>query len=275
MIGVHRKIDLSSENQEVFVSFLIHYCLDIKLSDEETASPIGVCLECLDRLKFIYNFKELCRRNHEQYFRNSDVQLSETHQGISSIVKEEPNCSHSVIKQHNEFELLQDMKPDLNARDRREEENRKNAQRQRDKRANETLEERLLRTKRAAEQARRRRQKLRKENPDEYKKRLARAAELKRIRRSGLSYEEQKFEELNAALKESDQLIDSISTQEGIELKNKFKDSSKPRHRLAKTPQSYELQAVKEEATVANFGCYNNETHSIGSWQSESMYSES
>lgn len=269
LIGIQRKIEVNSESQGVFVTSLIHNCLDIKLNDEADY-PIGICLECLDRLKFIYNFKELCKKNHEQYFRNSNLHLNETSQELTaSIIKEEPICTHSVIKKHNEFDLLHELKPDTNARDRREEENRKNAQRQREKRANETLEERLLRTRRAAEQARKRRQKLRKENPEEYKKRLARAAELKRIRRSGLSYEEQKFEELNAALKESDQI--DLSVHEDSELKDKI-DSSKQgavRHRLLKTQQNYELQPVKEEGG-ANF-CYNN-SESIGSWQS---YSES
>lgn len=275
MIGIQRKIEVNSENQGVFVNYLIHYCLDIKLCSGETASPAGICLECLDRLKFIYNFKELCKRNHDQYF--SNLQLNETNQELTaSIIKEEPICmTHSVIKKQDDFELLQELKPDITARDRREEENRKNAQRQRDKRRNESLEERLLRTKRAAEQARKRRQKLRKENPEEYRKRLARAAELKRIRRSGLSYEEQKFEELNAALKESDQLIDSLTVHdENNDLKDKIDKQDSGRLRLSKNQQNYELQPIKEEGSAGNFVCYNN-SESIGSWQSESMYSES
>lgn len=187
-IGINSTVNVEAE--EVSVLYLILYCVDIDLNADSSTNPSTVCMQCIDRLQFMYNFKQFCRKNHTEYFAQQTLEFRRQDDD-RIFIKNEPS-------RQDEYEhLLIELKPSLpivqeSARSkRRVEENRKNALRQKEKRANETAEERAERTRKTAEQARMRRFKKKLERPEEHALSLARTAELKRMRRNNLSSEEQ------------------------------------------------------------------------------------
>lgn len=224
------KVEVDSENRAVSVKFLIHHCLEIDVNRDGSTITKEVCLECVDRLIFIFNFKELCKKNNEFFSYSTTRTILDVDE---NIIKEEPRFSQPIVSFEEGNELVEVFKPEdparLKRRDRREEENRRNAQRQRDKRASETPDEREARRKRTAEQARLRRSKRRQENPEDYAKHLAREAEMTRRRRQNarlsvssndqLRYEEQKHQELTMAIKTEDQRIEGSRQLESHSVK--------------------------------------------------------
>lgn len=231
MMNANGKVEVDSESRAVSVKFLIHHCLDIDINCDEPATSKEICLECVDRLIFIFNFKELCKKNNEFFSYPTTRTILDVDE---NVIKEEPRFTQPIVSLEEGNELLVEVyKPEDPARqkrrDRREEENRKNAQRQRDKRASETPDESEARRKKTAEQARLRRVKRRLENPEDYAKHLAREAEMTRRRRQNarlgvpsndqLRYEEQKHQELTMAIKSENQRLEGVRQADSLNVK--------------------------------------------------------
>lgn len=212
MISIDGKVEIDETGESHHsLRYLISYCLDIDLSNDTIGR--GLCQECIDRLKFIFNFKQFCKKNNEDYFicypptipsQEQEQQLLLGPQTVQYIIKPEPLEVASVVQDHEEYdELLVETQIKTEEgnkiRSRRYEEIKKNAQRQKEKRANETPEERAIRTQKASEQTRKRRMFLKHNCPEEYAKRLARVAEQRRIKRHSMSPEERALERAREA----------------------------------------------------------------------------
>lgn len=204
-MSVDGKLEID-ELETVQLRYLIEYCLDIELSNDTIAT---VCQECIERLKFIYSFKVFCKKNNETYFicypstsmQQQQNQLTTDQQIVQYDVKSEPIEETTVIHEElDEFLVESQIKTEESeeSEDRRDE-MKKNAQRQREKRANETPEERATRTQKATEQTKRRRYFLKEHCPEEYAKRLARVAEQRRFKRHSMSPSERAIERAREA----------------------------------------------------------------------------
>jgi hypothetical protein len=161
-MGLEDKVKVDNDTAEKQIRFLVSLCVDIDLSSDRLTHPKRVCMECIARLQFIFNFKEFCRINNQTYF------MPETQEENNFNIKEEPSFNRDLVIQHESNELIEVFKSESNdlqqyspRTQRRLEENRKNALRQREKRANESLEEKAIRRQKVAEQARLRRQRKR------------------------------------------------------------------------------------------------------------------
>ena len=219
MMNIYGKVEFD-DRPGFLVEFLIQYCLDIDLSNDEASTTKDICIECVERLKFIFSFKEICWQNNEKYFGLKRITPAEALAEApaldtstvldieQNVIKEEPKFNPTVVE-HNDSDLLVEMKSepeDYSQDDFRLEENRKNAEYQKLRRADGTSKQREARRKKTSEQARLRRRRKREEYPEEYAKELARAAELKRRRRNGLHHltcEDQKHYELSMKLETS------------------------------------------------------------------------
>lgn len=204
-MNIQGKIEIE-ENNIVQISAMISYCIDIDVNND-TSSVI--CQECIERLKFIYSFKIFCKKNNETYFicypqQNHLVDEPQTVQ--YDDIKSEPDEVATVIQEDMTDELLVEtqIKKEERAESggvevRRWSEMKKNAQRQKEKRANESPEERAIRTQKATEQTKRRRYYLKEHCPAEYAKRLARVAEQRRMKRHNMSPDERALERAREA----------------------------------------------------------------------------
>lgn len=181
MMSIDGKLEI--EDETVQLRYLILYCLEIDLSSDISAT---VCQECIERLKFIYSYKRFCQKNNETYFicypststqTQQELTVDHPHDEVQYDVKPEPVESATVRQEEFEELLVETYKTEddeSESENRRLIEMRKNAERQRQKRANETPEERAIRTQKATEQTKRRRYYLKEHCPEEYAKRLAR-----------------------------------------------------------------------------------------------------
>lgn len=211
MISIDGKVEIDETGEQHNLRYLISYCLDIDLATD--TFDRGLCQECIDRLKFIFNFKQFCKKNNETYFicypptttiPSQQEQLPVEPQIVQYIIKPEPLEEASVIQEEYddllvETQIKTEHVGDEKVRSRRHEEIKKNAQRQKEKRANETPEERAIRTQKASEQTRKRRMYLKLNCPEEYAKRLAKVAEQRRIKRHSMSPEQRAIERAREA----------------------------------------------------------------------------
>ena len=205
-MSVNGKLEID-ETETVQLRYLIEYCIDIELSNDTIAT---VCQECIERLKFIYSFKVSCKKNNETYFicyPSTSMQTQQQHQLptdsqiVQYNVKSEPVEETTVIPEELDEFLVETkikIEESVESEDRREE-MKKNAQRQREKRANETPVERAIRTQKATEQTKRRRYFLKEHCPEEYAKRLARVAEQRRFKRHSMAPSERAIERAREA----------------------------------------------------------------------------
>jgi hypothetical protein len=203
MMSIDGKLEIE-ESETVQLRYLISYCLDIDLGSDINAA---VCQECIERLKFIYSFKTFCKKNNDNYFicypstsMQSQQELAVEPHTVQYDVKREPVEESPVIQEEFEDLLVEtQLKTEDDSDIRRLDEMKKNADRQRQKRASETAEERAIRTQKATEQTKRRRYYLKEHCPEEYAKRLARVAEQRRIKRHNMSPEDRAIERAREA----------------------------------------------------------------------------
>lgn len=202
----------------------------------------------------MFNFKQFVKRTNEQYFTTAadpiealdEVQIE---QGRVSI-KQEPKYSVSFVKEehldpepdkHDEESLVEFkyLTPsNTSSREwRRIEENRKNAERQRELRSRETPEQRELRRQKNADQARRRRQRLKVEDPETYQIRLAQIAEAKRHRRKHLG-EEQRAELLRREAEAARQRRQHLTAEQKAVIREKHREAARNRRGTNVSPRS-------------------------------------
>lgn len=175
MVSLNDSIQVDS-GQFVTVNFAILYSIDIDLSNDHPSNPEGVCRECVDRLKFIYNYKEFCSKNNSECFA---IIASEFPEEIECkpqfdvvIIKEEHEIKEEInFVSHSESDAnllveieTKECKPVING-------SRPKLVYSKDK------------LKKIAERIRLQRKKLKEENPEEHARRCAEDAKRVRLRR--------------------------------------------------------------------------------------------
>lgn len=182
------------------MKFIIDFCLDLNLTADEPSLPKEICSECLSRLKFIFEYKQFCKNNNDQYFRckiesNPDL----------CVIKEEPCLKQDVVVDDSMemgedsllVEVMRDIKEEpsgnrivkrrgkrssYTTNTRRRENARENTRRKL-QRAAETDEERAVRRSKAAKMKRLQRLEIQANQPERYANLLAKEAENARMRR--------------------------------------------------------------------------------------------
>lgn len=173
MVSLNDSIQVDS-GQLITVNFAILYSIDIDLSNDHPSNPEGICNECVERLKFIYNYKDFCSKNNSECFAmiTSEPEEIECNPQFNAvIIKEEHEIKEEInFVSHSDSDLLvevqakEEFKPDI-------------------KLSRPTTVYSADKLKKIAERIRLQRKKLKEENPEEYARRCAEDAKRVRLRR--------------------------------------------------------------------------------------------
>lgn len=231
----------SEQHIALNIYFVIDFCLDLNLSTDDQSLPRKICVECLDRLRFIFEYKQFCKQNNDQFFR----------------CKVETTPDLTVIKEEPKFKEEDDDSSSLLVEVFQENIERvcvfgrQNCNERAADRSMKTAKERAAHRAKIAEQKRNRRAQLQRDDPEAFAKLRARETEQSRLRRQAnrmsISNAAKKRQDKEIARLKREKRANESPEERAVRLEKSARQARLRRQRLKlENPEKYEEERARE-----------------------------